>query len=60
MSHHGIAPVTFSSLLGRKSTLFSSHTMNFDMKVQPLIMLSDYCHKVLSDLKIANELKFSI
>ena len=27
--------VTFSSLLGRKGTLFSSHTMNFHKKLQP-------------------------
>ena len=30
---------------------FYSHTMNFEIKFQPLQMSSDYCHKVLSDLK---------
>ena len=38
--------------LGRKYPFFSSHTMNFDIKFQPLKMRSDYCHKVLSDLGI--------
>ena len=49
-----------SSLLDRKTTLFSTHTMNFDMKCRPFTMLSDYCHKVLSDLNITNELEFPI
>ena len=52
--------VAFSSHLGRKSTLFSNHTMNFDMKFQLLKMLSDYCHKVLSSFKISNKLEFPI
>ena len=45
----------FSSLLGRKNTLFSSHTMKFDIKVQPLKMQSNCCYKVLSDLKISGK-----
>ena len=32
--------------------------MNFDMKFHPLQMQSDYCHKVLNNLKISNKLEF--
>ena len=52
--------VTFPSLLGRKGTLFSSHTMYFDIKFQPLKMRSDYCHQELFDLKMSNKLDFPI
>ena len=43
---------------GQKNTLFSSHTMSFNMKFQPVNMQSDYCHKVLSDLKLSNKLEY--
>ena len=51
--------VTFFSLLGKK-TLSSSRIMNFDTKFQPLKMWSNYCHKVLSDIKISNKFEFPI
>ena len=51
---------TFFKPFGQKTALFSSHTMNFDVKFQPLKMQPDYCQKVLSNLKISNKLEFPI
>ena len=50
----------FFQHFGQKNALFSTQTISFDMKFQPLKMRSDYCHKVLNDLKISNKLKFPI